>query len=491
MKKLLYTISIFCLASALYGQNANIVLSGAGVRLVSNGSPEIVLNNANLVNNGSAASVIPGNGTVRFTGTASNATIGGSAPTTFYNVRVDKTGNEVVLGTDATVTNQARLDNGNFYLQGNLLDLNNTGSLVGEVYPNGNRFYCLDGQPGQIRAERTLGVGANADIAGLGLDLNFTSGSPGSTVIIRGHDNQTSTAPPGGTSIGRYYDITPTVASGYTYQFVFRYHTQELLANHSGVNETNFLFYRSPSHAVNTGDWEQWGAPVVGIGTPGYPTVAWASHDPITNVVGLSGINTFSRWTVSNSIIEPLPIKLISFDAECEKDYVTLKWKTATEINNEKFIIHRSPDLQYWEEIATMAGAGNSNQELAYTAIDPRPLDGIGYYRLTQKDFDGTTEFFDAISIFCQGGKEGGNMSVYPNPSSDIFTVSIYSPSLVDAAELLFTDINGKTLMNKQIALVAGSNNFVFDRWLLGPGTYFIQLNSQIMGIRPVKLIVQ
>lgn len=487
MKKIIYTFSIFCLGTAVYAQNANIVFSGANVRMVANGTPEIVLNNTNIVNNGSGLAFIPNSSTVRFTGTSGDASIGGSSSSSFYNMRVNKTGFEVDLLSNITVTNQLELINGNVNFGNQSIGLITTGSIIGEGYPNGNRVYCADNQTGRIQIVYNLVSGANTNIAGLGLDITVTGAAPGFTTINRGHDRQTSSAFLGaGTSIGRYYDFTPSVSTGYTYTFLFRYHDQEL----GGMPETDFVFYRSPSYGTNTADWQEWGE---GNGplSPGYPSAGLATHNPSANTVSLSGINSFSRWTVSNSVVNPLPIELISFTADCADESVILNWKTATEINNNKFTIHRSANLQYWEEVITVPGAGNSNQELSYTAVDERPLDGLAYYRLTQTDYDGTSESFDPISIFCQGGKEQGRMSVYPNPATDVFTVSIYSSVDVADGNLSFTDVNGKSLMNKQVSLVAGTNTFVFDRWSMNPGTYFIQLTSTLDGIKPVKLIVQ
>jgi hypothetical protein len=487
MKKIIYIISFLGFALSVNCQNANFVISGSGVSVVSSGSTELVLNQANMINNASATAFVPSTGTVRFLGTSADASISGTQSIQFNNLRIDKLGYKVDLFTNIGVSNTAELINGNLNLINQTLDLGTTGIIAGEVYPGGRRFYCDDNQSGRIRAVRALVAGANNNIAGLQLDLNVSGTAPGSTVFLRGHDRQTSTAFLGaGTSIARYYDITPTVNTGFTYQFLFRYHDNEL----GGMAESGFVFYRSASHGTNTADWQEWGLGN-GIESPGYPAVGLASHNTAANTVSLSGINTFSRWTVSNSAISPLPIELISFTSSCENGSIQLNWTTATEINNQRFTIYRSTDLQEWKEIITIPGAGNSNQTLNYLATDARPLDGLAYYKLVQVDFDGTSETFAPISIFCGQENISGIMSVYPNPSSDFFTISIYSPSDIESADLYFTDLNGKTLFKRNITLSMGTNNFVFDRWSMNPGTYFIQLRSTIEGIKPLKLIIQ
>src|ERR1043165_5321173 len=63
--------------------------------MVLTGSPAVVLDNANLYNNGT---IQQGSSTVKFTGNAATATING-ANITFHNLAIDKTAGDVVLNT--------------------------------------------------------------------------------------------------------------------------------------------------------------------------------------------------------------------------------------------------------------------------------------------------------------------------------------------------------------------------------------------------------
>jgi len=46
-----------------------------------------------------------------------------------------------------------------------------------------------------------------------------------------------------------------------------------------------------------------------------------------------------------------------------------------------------------------VTGAGNSNGQMSYSAIDDNPVHGVSYYRLKQTDYDGQYELFSPISI--------------------------------------------------------------------------------------------
>lgn len=479
-------ILFFCGFSGLVSaQNAKLVFSGP-IRMVGSGNTYLVLRNTDFINNAAGNTWVPGTGTVVFTGPAA-AGVGGSSGSSFYNIDNDKPGTELSLGTTITVSGTLRLLNGNVNLQSATLDLSGTGSLSGETYPAGNRVYCADDAPGRIRTVRIVSTGSNNNIAGLGLDLTVTGSAPGSTVIYRGHDRQTSTAFAGaGTSIGRYYDIQPTVTTGFTYDFLFRYHDQEL----ASMPETGFVFYRSASHGSNSSDWQEWGAGN-GVESPGYPTAGLAVHTPGANTVFLAGINTFSRWTVSNSLVTPLPIVLDRFSAICHKEGVSVSWGTVSEINNAFFTVYRSSDLSDWEPLFTLPGAGNSNQPLSYGKDDLRPLPGPAYYRLLQQDYDGTVTWFPPVSVDCGKTPGADLMAVFPNPADERFTVTVFVARAHPSAELRMTDMNGKQVHSRRISLEKGGNEFTFGRTGIAPGLYTLSLSAQSLSLLPVKLILQ
>ncbi len=94
-----------------------------------------------------------------------------------------------------------------------------------------------------------------------------------------------------------------------------------------------------------------------------------------------------------------LPITLIYFKAQSHQESIRLTWATAAEINNDYFTIERSYDGKTFDPIAYIAGAGDSEEQIAYEYAD-RPLGlGLIYYRLTQTDFDGKFERFPLASV--------------------------------------------------------------------------------------------
>lgn len=113
-----------------------------------------------------------------------------------------------------------------------------------------------------------------------------------------------------------------------------------------------------------------------------------------------------------------LPIELLYFNPECgQENGVDINWSTSSEKNNENFTIFRSLDGNDWEPIADINGAGNSNEVKNYTYHDVEPTVHDTYYKLMQTDFDGKTEEFDIVAIYCKYNHK--QITIYPNPASD------------------------------------------------------------------------
>lgn len=97
-----------------------------------------------------------------------------------------------------------------------------------------------------------------------------------------------------------------------------------------------------------------------------------------------------------------LPIDLIQFSAEAGSSSNILTWETASETNNDYFLIERSTDAFSFEKIGTVDGAGTTSSMQAYRWEDFDSCEGVIYYRLTQVDYDGIFETFAPIALRCK-----------------------------------------------------------------------------------------
>ncbi|MBN4066097.1 T9SS type A sorting domain-containing protein, partial [Candidatus Amoebophilus asiaticus] len=318
-----------------------------------------------------------------------------------------------------------------------------TGTIVGET--NDKR---IKGTSGVITTTRSISAPSSLNVGGIGAILTGAD-VLGSTTIQRSHVAQTGA---GNTGIERFYDITPTNNTGLNMSLRFSYLDNEL----NGQTETSFALYRSTDGGST---WIDRGG----------------THAAASNYVELSSISAFSRWTVSNSSSNPLPIDLLSFTAESISYGIEIKWETATEINNDYFTIERSADGINFEEIRQVAGAGNSSSQIDYSIIDEAPLQGVSYYRLKQTDFDGRYEYFPAVSVKWGDVKEFSILSTGSNPVINELKIQYEIP---ESGVIKFTiiDLNGKLLYEENIFGSKGVNNYIYETSALSRGIYVLYL---------------
>lgn len=142
------------------------------------------------------------------------------------------------------------------------------------------------------------------------------------------------------------------------------------------------------------------------------------SGDGVGNDFGIDDISISSTVVLSDEVevlASTLPIELVSFTGEASMGEVRLDWRTASELNNDHFRILRSSDLERWEEIARVPGAGNSQVDHSYHIVDDRPLAGTNYYSLIQVDLDGTKAGSQVVAVLNSVNDLG---VIGPNPTA-------------------------------------------------------------------------
>jgi hypothetical protein len=195
----------------------------------------------------------------------------------------------------------------------------------------------------------------------------------------------------------------------------------------------------------------------------------WEVSLPLT----LGANNSFyvhtSNWT--------LPVTLVDFKGEVSQKSNTLIWTTATETNNRDFEIERSADGKNFTRIgfiASKALTGNSTSALNYRYNDESPFAGDNYYRLKQTDKDGKYGFTKVILL----NRKVASISisaVYPNPAEKELNVLI-SAARADKINLIVSDMTGRIIMQRNISIVAGTNQQVLDIRHLAAGHYVIKV---------------
>lgn len=125
---------------------------------------------------------------------------------------------------------------------------------------------------------------------------------------------------------------------------------------------------------------------------------------------------------------EPLPVELIHFSAHKENENTKLHWSTASEIDNDYFLVQRSHDGINFHDIGRVAGKGTTSTTQSYTFYDERPLPNTNYYRLKQVDFDEKFEYSNKVTVTFESEKD--RVAAFPNPvKQNELNISFNNPS--------------------------------------------------------------
>jgi hypothetical protein len=425
-----------------------------GASLALTGNATLTIQDGGLTNNGSFSA---GNGTVLFSGTTatSNSSIGGSNSTTFNHLTINKSSNDVLLNSNIAVNGNLTMQSGNLQLNNYTVDLGSgAGTIMGET--NNARITGTAG--GTINKTVVLNAPVSINPGNIGVEIT-SSANLGSTLITRGHVQQTSSG--GGLSIDRYFDIIPTNNSALNANLKLYYFDNEL----AGRNKPELTQWESSDGGTN---WSYLGMDQL---------------DNTNDWVLKNAIATFSRMTLASYINNPLPVQLLYFNATLNNGMTLLNWATANEFNNDHFELERSPKGDVFTWLASIKSHGNSDAQQYYEYTDPHPFDGTTYYRLKQVDLDGTFRYSPVVAVRTISDF---SYTTYPNPARDKFTLSINATAAAEA-QFALIDLSGKTLATKEINLSPGSNTCEWDISRLPHGVYF--LRSYHISIPVIKIV--
>ncbi len=199
-----------------------------------------------------------------------------------------------------------------------------------------------------------------------------------------------------------------------------------------------------------------------------------------TGGTGGPGDGAGNDIVVKSEVLPILPITLVSFTAKQDMQDVLVSWTTATEINNDYFVVEHSLDGVKWNAVGQVNGAGTTTEMQHYAYTHYGPAAGYNYYRLLQADFDGQQTYSDIEYVFItQGGgnQGGGNIEVYPNPVSDVLNVPAgFDMQVLDAS--------------RRLVFSAVTNGNPVDLSALPEGMYTLRLTngSEMTILRLVKL---
>ncbi len=187
----------------------------------------------------------------------------------------------------------------------------------------------------------------------------------------------------------------------------------------------------------------------------------------------------------------PLPVELVSFTGKCFNDHNVISWITASEINNDYFLLERSLDGTAFTEIAQIDGAGTTSDWNNYSFEDYNADRGKPvYYRLSQFDYNGVYEIVKLIYVNCADPSSSGmTVSIFPNPVSDQLQIITNQSGSSTGSVKVFNSI-GQMVFSTQVAFEPGLQHFSLSMKNLAVGLYSIILSNGTSD-ETVKLVKQ
>lgn len=197
-------------------------------------------------------------------------------------------------------------------------------------------------------------------------------------------------------------------------------------------------------------------------------------------------IDSFSEFFPMNANNSALPVSLTNFSTNCKEDKIQISWSTASEFNASHYLLQSSRDGYTWMNTTQINAAGTTNQTSNYSYEDQN-FGALTYYRLLQIDNDGKQEVFGPITSNCY--LENNLISVFPNPTSDNFTVLIQTSESFENSTVELVDMSGRVILSQTTNINAGSTMLNFDGKELHAGTYMIRVKGQNDKFTPIRVV--
>jgi hypothetical protein len=382
----------------------------------------------------------------------------------------------VTLTGNVSMSDSLKLSNGNVTLGSNNLTLSGTASVVSNA--SASRYIRTNGTGALIiqNIGSTGRTGAVSFPVGNSSynPLTLTNAGTSDNYTVRVLDNVTNTPPTGlsltNNVVGRTWVANEAVAGGSNATVTVQW---------SAVDELTG-FTRAASYVA------------LHNGTTWMATAATsaAGSNPYTQT--RTGITSFSYFGVGST--GTLPVELLTFTAERKGREVSLDWATASEHNNDYFIIERSTDNINYTVVGKVQGQGTTAKTTAYQLMDDVSTlisnkIKVAYYRLKQVDLDGSINEAKTVNVDISEDLSGMTVTANPNPFQHSLAINI-NIAKQEKVTLQVTDMTGKLITEQVVEAASGSNQIMLQGLEnLKAGMYFVNVMgaTEISTIKVVK----
>ena len=129
------------------------------------------------------------------------------------------------------------------------------------------------------------------------------------------------------------------------------------------------------------------------------------------SVAGIANTDLYKWWSLVGEE-KILPVRFLSFTAEWQGNTVKLFWNTADEVDIMEFAVQRSVNGNSFITIGGTPAQGGMGPHV-YSYTDSLPIQGRNYYRIKEKNTNGTVHYSATRSVLMSNN---ARVEVYPNP---------------------------------------------------------------------------
>jgi hypothetical protein len=171
--------------------------------------------------------------------------------------------------------------------------------------------------------------------------------------------------------------------------------------------------------------------------------------------------------------------QIIGFTAEHETDSIKISWYSANETGETIYEIERTLQSDSastnWDVISTIYSDGSSSANY-FEYKDKPEVNGTIYYRIAQKDSEGSIQLSDVSRVnFFESSEQITVAQNIPNPFSENTTIHFFLPH---SSKVLIEFFNSRVekISWREEVFPAGENEVPFSAEGLNPGIYFYRI---------------
>lgn len=191
-------------------------------------------------------------------------------------------------------------------------------------------------------------------------------------------------------------------------------------------------------------------------------------------VVTSAPVTSFSPFTLASvSSQNPLPVTFVDFVAWNDDEINELEWTTASEVNNDYFIVERADATGEFVPIGRVEGNGTTSELHRYRYTDYSPVEGLNTYRIRQVDYNGTASYSVNRTIDMQGDDAFDILSI--QTTYQVLDVAVIADEGKRIQMEVF-DIAGRMVYSLNQEVTSKPTHFATSA--LNPGVYLVAVSD-------------